>query len=404
MKNASIKGSAFLLLLFIFSFTSYSQQTNVNLGTNAGNGGTGNTSIGYSAGDIITGVDNIFIGYVSGRQATSATRNTAIGNYTAESQISGTDNVFLGYLAGRQSTASNNTFLGASSGYLTAAGANNTFLGFKSGYSNTTGSGNVFLGANAGYSETGSNKLYIDNSNTATPLIYGDFGTNQLGINTLPATGYALTVNGSVNLTAGSGFFINGVPVSGDLSFWGKSGSSVYNLNDNIGIGKTNPTQKLDVNGIVNASAFYVNGVPFEGGLGGSQWTTGTNSIYYNSNVGIGTANPDAPLTVNGRIHAKEVVVDVNVAPDYVFEKDYTLRPIEEVKAYIDSNKHLPEVPAAKVMEANGVQLAEMSMLLLKKVEELTLYIIQQDESIKEQNESIKKLESKIEELEGSKK
>src|SRR5690349_261520 len=110
MKNASIISGTLLLCLFILPFISNAQQTNVNLGTNAGNGGTGNTSIGYMAGDVITGVDNIFIGYVAGRQATSATRNTTLGNYTGESQISGTDNVFIGYLTGRQSTGSSNTF------------------------------------------------------------------------------------------------------------------------------------------------------------------------------------------------------------------------------------------------------------------------------------------------------
>lgn len=100
--------------------------------------------------------------------------------------------------------------------------------------------------------------------------------------------------------------------------------------------------------------------------------------------VGIGTVNPDAALAVNGQVHAEEVKVDTNVAPDYVFNDDYTLRPLAEVQGYIRENHHLPEIPSAKEMETDGVKLGEMNMLLLKKVEELTLYILEQDKRIKD--------------------
>jgi hypothetical protein len=83
-------------------------------------------------------------------------------------------------------------------------------------------------------------------------------------------------------------------------------------------------------------------------------------------------------------VHAKEVKVDLNVpGPDYVFEKDYNLMSLEEIKAYIEKHKHLPEVPSAKEMETNGVNLSEMNMILLKKVEELTLHVIE----LKKENE-----------------
>jgi hypothetical protein len=100
-------------------------------------------------------------------------------------------------------------------------------------------------------------------------------------------------------------------------------------------------------------------------------------------NVGIGNNNPDAKLTVTGQVHAQEVKVTVAApGPDYVFEKDYKLTSLEEIKNYIDQNKHLPEVPSAKEMEKNGIQLGEMNMLLLKKIEELTLYVIEQQKQI----------------------
>jgi len=69
-------------------------------------------------------------------------------------------------------------------------------------------------------------------------------------------------------------------------------------------------------------------------------------------NVGIGTASPDAKLAVSGQVHAQEVKVSVAVpGPDYVFDKNYRLPTLEEIKTYIDQNKHLPEVPSAAEME-----------------------------------------------------
>jgi hypothetical protein len=116
--------------------------------------------------------------------------------------------------------------------------------------------------------------------------------------------------------------------------------------------------------------------------------------------VGIGTTQTDAKLTVNGTVHTKEVKVDLNVpGPDYVFEKDYPLMSLEETKAYIDANKHLPEVPSAKEMEKNGVQLGEMNMLLLKKVEELTLYSIEQNQKLNYQQSLIQKLLTELDQL-----
>ena len=103
-----------------------------------------------------------------------------------------------------------------------------------------------------------------------------------------------------------------------------------------------------------------------------------------NGNVGIGTSSPNQKLTVNGTIYGKEVKVDLNVpGPDYVFEKDYPLISLDDVRSYIQDHKHLPEVPSANQMEKEGISLGQMNMVLLKKVEELTLYILNQDKRIK---------------------
>jgi hypothetical protein len=106
-------------------------------------------------------------------------------------------------------------------------------------------------------------------------------------------------------------------------------------------------------------------------------------AIKGNGNVGIGTTNPDQKLTVKGIIHTEEVRVDMTVpGPDYVFESTYNLLPLSEVESYIKANKHLPEVPSAKQMEEEGLNLKEMNLLLLKKVEELTLHLIEQQKQI----------------------
>jgi hypothetical protein len=121
-----------------------------------------------------------------------------------------------------------------------------------------------------------------------------------------------------------------------------------------------------------------------------------------NGNVGIGTTNPTQKLTVKGTVYSTEVKVDLSAgAPDYVFEPTYDLKPLAEIETYIKENKHLPEVPSAKEMEANGLQLGEMNMLLLKKVEELTLHLIEQEAQIKKlrMSEVGSDLEKKLMEL-----
>lgn len=119
-------------------------------------------------------------------------------------------------------------------------------------------------------------------------------------------------------------------------------------------------------------------------------------TISYGGNVGIGTSAPDAKLTVKGDIHAERVKVDLNIpAPDYVFEEDYELRSLEETANYIESNKHLPEIPCAKELEANGVDLVEMNMLLLKKIEEMTLHQIKLMQTVNQMNQRIEELENR---------
>jgi len=154
------------------------------------------------------GDSNVFIGYASGKANTTGNNNSFLGYQAGYSNTEGYDNIFLGKGAGYSNTTGHhNTFVGKSSGYSNISGLYNTFIGIGTGFYNTTGSGNVFLGYLAGYNETGSNKLYIDNSNTSSPLIYGDFtdGSEMVQINgTLDTAGHDITVN-KADTSAGTG-------------------------------------------------------------------------------------------------------------------------------------------------------------------------------------------------------
>jgi len=149
--------------------------------------GNYNTFLGSYAGYSNTaGVHNTFSGFGAGHWNTEGSANTFSGYLAGYSNTIGQRNTFSGYATGYSNTTGNdNTFLGHWAGNSNTTGSYNTFLGQYAGYSNTTGTGNVFIGYQAGYNETGSNKLYIANSDVNPPLIYGDFSTGRVGLGTM---------------------------------------------------------------------------------------------------------------------------------------------------------------------------------------------------------------------------
>ena len=117
-------------------------------------------------------------------------------------------------------------------------------------------------------------------------------------------------------------------------------------------------------------------------------------TILHDGKVGINTLTPRTQLEVNGTIRATEVNV-LALTADYVFNDDYELRPLEKVEQFIKENRHLPDIPSAAQMEENEViGLAEMNKLLLQKIEELTLYVIEQKKTIDHFNKRIEFLEN----------
>lgn len=120
-----------------------------------------------------------------------------------------------------------------------------------------------------------------------------------------------------------------------------------------------------------------------------------------NGKIGIGTNAPDELLTVKGTIHSQEIKVDLDgaVAPDYVFEKyftgfsktmpEYELISLNELYLFVQKYNHLPNIPSAEKMQKDGLSLKEMNLLLLQKIEELTLYTLQQQKEIETLKEKI---------------
>jgi hypothetical protein len=172
-----------------------------------------------------------------------------------------------------------------------------------------------------------------------------------------------------------------------------------------LGIGATAPLAMLDINSEVGITPLRVVGPAgylLVDNVGSGENYYKANSFHqfqnassnpiltmFNSGtIGIGTTIPDAKLAVNGTIHAKEVKVDLTGWADYVFRPNYGLPSLTAVRTYIDQNHHLPGIPSEDQVKKEGIDLGEINKLLIGKVEELTLYLIQQ----KEENEAQQKL------------
>ncbi|MEO8886661.1 MAG: hypothetical protein ABI367_11400 [Mucilaginibacter sp.] len=365
---------------------------------NGGNVGIGTTSpnskltVDVNLGNIGTGLEI----------NNSATNNTA--GRGSQLLFTGSGNANLANILVGTATASNNT------GYLALQTSN---AGTLSTSMFLDKSGNVGIGTTSLASQlevfSGSNIPTVHAKNT---LASGFSGTLL----------YGQSVQGNSTAYDLMGLYNN----SSTLQYQVRGDGQVY-MAGNVGIGVTAPQAKLNLisandftvndilftidgigqrrNGISNQYSSYAGGVnnnkmSFLVSDAGITSQTTVMTLQGDGNVGIGTISPDEKLTVNGIIHSTEVKVTNSVpTPDYVFEPDYKLEDLSEIKAYVDKNHHLPEIPSADQMEKEGISLGDMNMKLLKKVEELTLYVIDQNKQLQGQQKVNQSLQKQINRL-----
>ena len=122
-------------------------------------------------------------------------------------------------------------------------------------------------------------------------------------------------------------------------------------------------------------------------------------TVTYDGKVGIGTASPSEKLSVDGTIRAKEIKVEAGPWPDYVFENGYKLPSVDEIRSYISEHGHLEGVPSASNVAKEGISIGEMNVILLKKIEELTLLLIKKDDELQVQKQAITELGTEMEKV-----
>lgn len=254
---------------------------------------------------------------------------------------------------------------------------------------------------------------------------YTCFGSPQGGRIRGSNSGY-LILEGNPNGYGNKNVYINRYVAGGDILMTSSTGK--------VGIGVDDPQEKLHIAGYVRGNGtngalqirttkgttaigamsenfstfktdrpmFYFNhGLMLEDGKIGSyvgqclRFSTNNTermTIEYNGNVGIGTTAPKYKLDVNGTLRANEILVNIGNGADFVFGDDYQLRPLQEVSTFIQENGHLPEIQSAADMQENGVNMNQLQIQLLQKIEELTLYLIQQEQTIQHLQEQLNSL------------
>ncbi len=181
-------------------------------------------------------------------------------------------------------------------------------------------------------------------------------------------------------------------------------GLNIEKATRDIGIGTTSPTTKLHIVGDDNngsnatlklqsgGQTMLLDGNEIDGLTGLSLNHNNNENVMIatgGGNVGIGTTTPNNKLDVLGKIRAEEIIVSTGWS-DFVFENDYELRSLSDVESFIKENGHLPEIPSAADVEKNGVMVGQVESKLLMKIEELTLYIIEQNKRIESLEQHIK--------------
>lgn len=324
--------------------------------------GARNTFIGVNAGNVnSSGGENTFVGAGAGIANNQGGQNVFIGSSAGNSNMAGGQNSYLGYQAGFYNTTGvQNVFMGNVAGFSNSEGIQNAFVGSGAGYGNSTGNSNTFFGTNAGAKNT-----------TGTGNVFIGFFTGQTHTtgqyNTL--LGYGAEVGSSALTNAAAIGFNARVAVSDAIVLGDASNGGMK-----VGIGTDSPAYRLDVKGVINMRI-------------------GSNSpsLKINDRDFLG-------LDSEGNFLVSDFKIKYNHSgqwSDKVFEKNYRLAPIEEVMEFAVKNKHLPNIPTAREVVENGVEIHTIVAKLLEKVEELTMYSAKQNEEIQSLRKRLNAIENK---------
>ncbi|WP_338876193.1 hypothetical protein WBJ53_11120 [Spirosoma sp. SC4-14] len=299
----------------------------------------------------VNGTNNLFIG-----QSTSAvmggTYNTFMGSQAGQGNTTGSYNTYFGYKAGFPNTiGSHNTFVGYEAGKLNTDGDDNVFIGFNAGQGNRRGSRNLIIGPNAGFETVeGENNTFL--------------GANAVGVGVGLSNATAIGANARV-LT---------------------SNAMVLGNNVNVGIGTSTPQNRLELTA----------GIDGRSGLRLTNLTTNSPASEAATSKFL-TVNDKGDVTLAGRLSAVAMQVQPkseNQWADYVFAPNYQLPSLAETEQYIQQHKHLPGIPSAEEMVKQGTDLTTLLATLVKKNEELTLHLIEQQkriERLEQQNRQLRK-------------
>ena len=275
-----------------------------------------------------------------------------------------------------------------------------------------TGPGNIILGDDdkIGVGTTAPvDRLDIagTTSSSAGRVMIGDNGSWQPHVKMFKWTGsganyYQTTIASSLT-SGGSIDFQTGSGTGGLIGSESQATRLTIQPSGFIGIGTSAPSELLHIAGLnaenpgmrVTSSGVLVarigeTGSTNDGGLelynsagGNPTLIRGEGASYLmGGNVGIGTTTPSEKLAVNGNIKARKLIVTTSQWPDYVFKSGYKLRTLDMVEAFIKKNKHLPDVPSEKEISEGGLDVGSMQAILLQKIEELTLYLIEQNKVV----------------------
>jgi hypothetical protein len=301
---------------------------------------------------------DVFIntGQTGGDIQLTSSGNVGIGVFPATAKLDIAGNLKIGDI--QEITGSNYVLVEDGNGLIGKKSLTTLGNDIGDGMGNHTAMQNIKLG-DFWLSNSGDDKgLHIDQNGDLTLLLYG--------INSFEIKG-----NGGIPLRRGISLDEDyGGGTGGEFNFW--------------------------INLWQDAS-FNFKGYIEDDGSGNSV-TKNLMTILENGNVGIGTTDATEKLTVKGNILCAKVEIDefANI-PDYVFAEDYPLISLEELENYYKKYKHLPDVPSAEEFKNNPLDLGDLVIILLKKMEELTLYTVNQDKQILELSKENDELERKIE-------